>query len=111
MASGLGGTFGSFGESGAPGFVDPFALGAVGQGAGTSIQAMTNRYNQLGLGGSTMEKMDLGQAPSVTGGIPAEFAALVGELQNSALRNAPSGSGKQNPASQAGSLLGAFGRK
>src|SRR5262247_1509634 len=107
MASGLGGTFGSFGESGAPGFVDPFASGAVGQGAGASLQAMTNRYNQLGLGGSTMEKMDLGQQPSVTGGIPAQFGAVMGELQNSALRQSPQGSGKQSPASQAGSILNA----
>jgi len=111
MAGGLSGTFGSFGEEGAPGFVDPFAMGAVGQGAGTSVQAMANRYNQLGMGGSTPEAMDLGQAPSVTGGIPAQFQALVGELTNSALRQAPQGSGKQNPASQAGSLLGAVGRK
>jgi hypothetical protein len=104
------GLFGSFGQEGAPGFVDPFAAGAVGQGAGTSMSAMANRYNQLGLGGSTMQAMDMGAAPSVTGGIPAQFAAVLGELQNSALRQAPGGSGKQSPASQAGSLLSAFSK-
>jgi len=104
-----GGTFGNFGSSGAPGFVDPFALNAVGAGAGTSLQAMANRYAQLGLGGSTAQAMDLGGAPSITGGIPAEFLALTGELQNSSVRNAPSGAGRQNTASQVGSLLGGLG--
>ena len=106
----MAGTFGSFGSSGAPGFVDPFAMGAVGQGAGTSIGAMANRYNQLGMGGSTPELMDLGAAPSVTGGIPAQFAALVGELQNTSLQQSPSGTGKQNLPSQAGGLLSAFSK-
>jgi len=97
-------TFGGFGSSGAPGFVDPFSMNAVGMGAGASMAAMANRYNQLGLGGSTAEAMDLGQAPSVTGGIPAQFQAVLGELQNSSLRNAPSGAGKQSPLSQVGPL-------
>ena len=110
MAGGLGGTFGNFGESGAPGFVDPFSMAAVGQGKGASMQAMTNRYNQLGMGGSTPEAMDLGAAPSVTGGIPAQFSALIGELQNSSASNAPGGTGKQNAASQAGSLLNVFSK-
>ena len=110
MAGGATDLFGSFGQEGAPGFVDPFAMSAVGQGKGTSLQAMSNRYNQLGLGGSTMQAMDMGAAPSVTGGIPAQFAALVGELQNSALRQAPGGSGKQSGANQAGTLLNAFSK-
>src|SRR5262245_9101660 len=100
MAGGLANTFGGFGESGAPGFVDPFSMGAAGQGAGASMTAMANRYNQLGMAGSTPEATDLGQAPSVAGGNPSQFQALLGEIQNSALRNAPQGSGKQNPASQ-----------
>lgn len=110
MASSIAGGFGNFGESGAPGFVDPFSLAAVGQGKGQSLQAMTNRYNQLGMGGSTPEAMDLGAAPSVTGGIPAQFAALIGELQNSSASNAPAGSGQQSGLSQVGSLLNVFSK-
>ena len=110
MSGAAQGTFGSFGQQGAPGFVDPFAANQVGLGAGTSVAAMANRYNQLGMGGSTPELQDLGAAPSVTGGIPAQFAAVMGELQNSALRQAPGGSGKQSPANQAGSILNAFSK-
>jgi len=116
MASSLGNAFGSFGESGAPGFIDPFSMNAAGIGQGASLTAMANRYNQLGVkapggGASTMELMDEGAAPSVTGGIPGQFNALLGEIQNSALRNAPSGSGQQNTVSQLGGILGALGRK
>ena len=110
MAGGLAGTFGNFGQSGAPGFVDPFSMAAVGQGAGASTAAMANRYNQLGMSGSTPELQDLGAAPSVTGGIPAQFAALVGELQNSSMQNAPAGTGKQNLPAQTGSLLNVFSK-
>lgn len=110
MAGGLANTFGGFGSSGAPGFVPPTASSLIGAGAGTSMQAMANRYNQLGMGGSTPEAMDLGAAPSVTGGIPAQFASVLGELTNTSLQQSPSGTGKQNPASQAGSLLSAFSK-
>lgn len=76
-----------------PGFVDPFSKGAVSEAQGQSLKAMTNRYNQLGLGGSTAEAMDLGNAPSLTGGIPAEFQAILGELQNAALQGSGGGGG------------------
>lgn len=94
-----GSIFGGFGSRGnfftgpAPGFVSPFAGGQVQESLGQSLQAMTNRYNQLGLGGSTAEQMDLGQAPSVTGGIPAEFQAILGELQNANLSQSSGGGG------------------
>jgi hypothetical protein len=102
----MSGTFGNFGESGAPGFVDPFAFNAVGLGGGQAIQAMQNRYNQLGMGNSTPEAMDLGQLPSISGGLPAQIASTVGELQNSALQPM----GQQNLASQAGTILHAFSK-
>lgn len=102
-----------FGSSGAPGFISPFDLSVAQQGAGSSIGAMTNQYNRLGLGqnsatpsgpttgatpgvpgsgttpvnpgsfgaGSTPEQMDVGAAPSLTGGIPAEFQAAIGQGQ------------------------------
>lgn len=101
-----GSVFGEFGSSGAPGFVDPFALGQVGLGAGQSVQAMQNRYNQLGMGGSTPNQMDLGNLPSVSGGIEGQFRGLIGELQNAGLTP----SGTQNPASQVGSVLNAFSK-
>ena len=110
MAGASQGVFGSFGQQGAPGFIDPFAASQVGLGAGTSLDAMNARYRQLGMPGSTPNLQDVGAAPSVTGGIPAQFAAVLGELQNSALRQAPGGSGKQSPANQAGSILNAFSK-
>jgi hypothetical protein len=124
MAGGLTNAFGSFGSSGAPGFVPPAAASAVGAGAGTSIEAMQNRYKQLGLadqgatptspggtGPTTAELMDIGALPSVTGGIPAEFQAVMGELQNASASQMQGGTGKQSGLSQAGPLLGALGGK
>ena len=118
----------SFGDFGSPGFVSPFDMHAVSQGQGSSIQAMTNRYAQLGLSGTgatphspggpaggigvgnigasapgsgapgtappvtagetTAEMMDLGQSPSLGGGIPAQFEAIMGMIQNANLANA-----------------------
>jgi hypothetical protein len=37
----------------------PFDLSAIMSAAGDNTQSVTNRYNQLGLGGSTMEGQDL----------------------------------------------------
>ena len=103
-------TFGGFGSSGAPGFVNPIALGGVESAAGTSLGAMANRYNQLGMSGSTPELMDLGAAPSVTGGIPLQAQATLGELVNSSLNQAPSGTGTPSALSTLGPLLGVFAK-
>jgi hypothetical protein len=94
---------GPFGSPGAPGFVPPTATAGIGQGAATSEAAMANRYNQLGLGGSTPEAMDLGILPSITGGIPGQFGAIAGQLQNQALQTSPIGS-SQSPASLIGGI-------
>jgi hypothetical protein len=37
----------------------PFDLSAIMSAVGDNTQSVTNRYNQLGLGGSTMEQQDL----------------------------------------------------
>ena len=129
----VGGGGGGFGDFGMPGHVSPFDMHAVDAGQGASMQAMTNRYAQLGLsstgatphspggpaggigvaniggnitgpegpgvppvtaGEPTAEQMDLGQIPSLVGGIPAQFEALMGMIQNANLANASmSGSG------------------
>jgi hypothetical protein len=80
---------------------------------------MANRYNQLGLGGpgagggtpspmGTPEAMDLGLAPSLTGGIPAQFQAVLGQLQNQTLQGSPLGANK-SPGNVIGNL-GHFGK-
>ena len=88
---------GSFGSSGSPGFLPGSTTAAVGPGAGQSLGAMVNRYQQLGLGGqgfNTPEAMDLGFLPSETGGIPGQFGAVGGQLQNAALQSTPLGANK-----------------
>ena len=128
----MGGGGPSFGDFGSPGFVSPFDMHAVNAGRGASLQAMTNRYAQLGLSGTgatptnrggpaggigvgqiganitgpegpgvppvaagetTAEMMDLGQAPSLGGGIPAQFDALLGMIQTANLANASQSGG------------------
>jgi hypothetical protein len=76
------GSGGSFGGGGTPGFFSPFDVGVTNAAAANSQTAMANRYNQLGMPGSTPEAMDLGSAPSLTGGLPGQFQALQGEIQS-----------------------------
>jgi hypothetical protein len=84
---------------------------------GQSLGMMANRYSQLGLGTpgatptspggggpTTPELMDLGALPSLTGGIPGQFAAVEGQLQN-ALPSTPLGK-SSSPAS----IINAIGR-
>jgi hypothetical protein len=105
---------GPFGSPGAPGYVPPSATASIAPMAGTSMATMANRYNQLGLtppggGIGTPEAMDLGLAPSVTGGIPGQFGAVAGQIQNRALTQSPQGSGKStSPASLIGSIGNLF---
>lgn len=86
---------GGGGGGGFPGMLSPFDINAAQTGQQQAMANMTARYNQLGLGqqgatptspgsfgqGSTAMQMDLGQLPSITGGIPAQFQALLGQLQ------------------------------
>lgn len=117
MTSFVSGISGQFGSPGAPGFVSPFDLGALAQGQGQSTAAMANRYSQLGLatpnatptspgggGMGTAEQQDLGIAPSLTGGIPAQYSALLGQAQTANLQNP--GGVSTSPAS----IVGALGR-
>jgi hypothetical protein len=120
MASGLSDFIGGpFGSPGAPGFVPPAATAGIAPAAGQSAEMMANRYNQLGLGGpgaaggtqtpmGTPEAMDLGVLPSLTGGIPGQFAAVGGQLQNAALQGGPLGANKA-PGNVIGNL-GHFGK-
>jgi len=104
---------GGIGAGGAPGHISAFDTGVANAAGGQSMQAMVNRYNQLGLGNSTAEAMDIGAAPSLTGGIPAQFQALSGEIQNNALQNPGSAGKGTSPASLiggAGSLLSFAGK-
>jgi hypothetical protein len=105
----MGNVSGSFGSPGAPGFVPPAAGQAVKEAMGQSLEMMQNRYNQLGLSGSTAEQMDLGNAPSLTGGIPQEFQAVMGQLQTADLNNPGTGGGKGGAKSGAGAGLSALG--
>lgn len=51
-------------------------------------QAATKaRYDQLGLGGSTMEAQDLGDAPSLTGGLIGQEQAVIGQEQTANVGN------------------------
>ena len=121
MASGLSNFLGGpFGSPGAPGFLPSGATAAVGPAAGQSVQTMANRYNQLGLGGpgsgggtptpiGTPEAMDLGLAPSLTGGIPAQFQAVLGQLQNQAV-NSPTPLGANKAPGNVIGNLGNFGK-
>jgi hypothetical protein len=114
----------NFGDTGAPGSVDPFTLGMLGQLAGQSSEAMTNRYKQLGLGvpsGSpqsaaasgtnlnragpgTSEQMDLGSIPSLTGGISGMETATTGLLQNLNMTGSPQQAGSKSGGSKGGTL-------
>lgn len=101
---------GPFGSPGAPGYLPPTVTAPIGIGAGQAQDAMVNRYQQLGMPNSTPEAMDIGAAPSITGGIPAQFQAIAGQLQNQALTTSPIGS-SNSPASTIGNighLIGSF---
>jgi hypothetical protein len=128
--SGLSGLNASFGSApGVPGFLDNFTMGLLGQGQAQSGQAMTNRYNQLGLSGNpqggppqaaaaagrnmtsggaptTALSMDLGQTPSLTGGLDQMFSALQGQLENSALNQPAPLNSNKSLGSLGGGLLG-----
>ena len=97
---------GGFGGSGQAGFLSPLDTAAFSGGQGTSLQAMANRYNQLGMAGSTPEAMDLGAAPSMVGGIPAQFQAGLGQVQTQDLGQTASSasSALQSKSNQIGAI-------
>jgi hypothetical protein len=95
------------------GQVDPFSLNTLAADTANAQTAMHNRYAQLGLGvpsgnpsaagasgGSlsyggpgTAEQMDIGSAPSLTGGIAGMSNATLGQMETNALSNAASPQG------------------
>jgi hypothetical protein len=126
---GLGASFGS--APGVPGFVDQFSTGLLGGAASQAGESLVNRYNQLGLSGnpqggtpqsaaaggtslqsggqpSTALGMDLGQIPSLTGGLSGLFEAGLGQMQNASL-NQPLNTTGKNTAAGALSGLGSLG--
>lgn len=75
------------------------------QSALTGAEGTTQaRYNQLGLGGSTMEGQDLGNVASTTGGLPQEANALLGGEQTANVGNPALNPALQSPINE---LLGA----
>lgn len=84
--------------------VSPFDKQAIDTALTGSEGTTKARYDQLGLGGSTMEQQDLGNAPSVTGGLPAEASAVLGQEQTANVGNAALNPALQTPISE---LIGA----
>ena len=109
----------NFGQPGAPGFLPPAATAQLGPSLGRSVQDIMNMYNKLGMGGpgqaggvqtamGTPEQMDVGLAPSVSGGIPGQFAAIQGQLQDQVVGGTPLGS-NTSPASIVSNIGGLLG--
>jgi hypothetical protein len=79
-----------------------------GPAGGVGVGGGANFNNNNGAGMPTAELMDLGMAPSLVGGIPAEFEAMLGQLQTQDLAQtsqmANSGGGKGGGKGGAGGL-------
>lgn len=84
--------------------VSPFDQSMINQATTSDETATTNRYQQLGLGGSTMEAQDIGTSPTQTGGIIGQGEAMTGQEQTENV-----GQPALNPAlqPQLNSLIGA----
>ena len=90
-------SLGSVGNAagGFPGLLSQFDLSAAEQALAQSAGTIPARYQQLGLGqtgatptdpgsfgaGGTAMQMDLGELPSLTGGLAGESQAALGQLQ------------------------------
>jgi hypothetical protein len=68
--------------------VNQFDLQSIVDAFHKNMGATQARYNQLGLGGSSMEAQDLGTAPSLTGGLPQQEKAVIGQEQTQNVGNA-----------------------
>jgi hypothetical protein len=103
--------------------ISPFDQSAIDTATGQNKQSIDARYNQLGLGGSTMEGQDQGTIPTATGGNIGQGQAVTGHEQttnvgqpalNPALQpqyNSTIGSQPANTsASSLGSLAGLAGK-
>lgn len=98
--------------------VSPFDQSQIDQATGSNVEAMTNRYNQLGLGGSTMEGQDIaganemgqamtGQLQTQNEGQPALNPALQPQLNT--LVGAGANNSSSTLANLAGKALGSAG--
>lgn len=81
-------------------------LGNVTSGPGGISLAGTNQSAM-----PTAEQMDLGMLPSLSGGLPGEAEALLGQIQNNNLQAAGgSGGGGKGGMGGMGSMLGSVGK-
>ncbi|HEX3520788.1 MAG TPA: hypothetical protein VHT52_01720 [Stellaceae bacterium] len=62
--------------------ISPFDQSAIDTATGQNASSIGARYNQLGLGGSTMEGQDQGAIPTATGGNVGQGQAVTGSEQN-----------------------------
>jgi hypothetical protein len=79
-----------------------FDLQAIQSAVGQNIQAIQNRYQQLGLGGSTMEGQDVAMQPLA--GSALEGQEQTQDVSNPAMNPALQPTQSGNTASQASSL-------
>jgi hypothetical protein len=63
--------------------ISPFDQSAIDSATGQNASSIDARYNQLGLGGSTMEGQDQGRIPTATGGNIGQGQAVTGQEQTS----------------------------
>jgi hypothetical protein len=68
--------------------VSDFDQSQIDTATGENATAIGNRYNQLGLGGSTMEGQDQGTIPTPTGGNIGAGKAVTGQEQTANVGNA-----------------------
>jgi hypothetical protein len=73
--------------------MSPFDVSSIGGATTSDTQGITNRYNQLGMGGSTPETMDLSAA-----GLQSE--ALAGQEQETDVSNPAMNPALQTPIAQ-----------
>lgn len=86
-----------------------FDLQAIQNALGQSSTAITNRYNQLGMGGSTPEQQDLGNATSLTGGVANQAQAMIGQEQTQDVGNPAFNPALQQPQTTPGTSLSSLG--
>lgn len=88
----------------------PTSPGGTPGGTGVGVGGGANWNANSGAGMPTAELMDLGFAPSLVGGIPQQFEAMLGQLQTEDLSlTTPSGSGGGGKGGGGKGGLGALG--
>lgn len=96
---------GGGGSFNVPGGLTPFQTAAFNQATAENQGAMANRYNQLGLGGSTMEQQDVSGLGLL--GLAAAAPLEAGNVANQLAANNLANQQNQQLASSLGSLASA----